>query len=115
MEIPEQTYDKLLPKGIGDRTIAGLLALLFGVFGLGVLPAVSDWVPTSFWERVAMVVVEHVFVSVVLSCAVVLVWSLFTPRWVERLVRRVLGHLVVTLLFVILLSVASVIIAIACL
>ena len=95
-------------RGCGERLIAGLLALLFGILSGACFFGNRGWTPDDLIERLFKATVEHVFFSISFVCVVVLVWSIFTPRWMERIMLRAQKHIVGTLAAVILLSAISI-------
>jgi len=97
-----------VPRGGGERAIAGLLAVLFGFLGTACFLFVHSWTPETFRDQLFKAVVEHVFISVAGICLAVIIWSLFTPSWMERLIVRVQSRIVETLLVVIALSAVAI-------
>jgi hypothetical protein len=93
-----------VPRGCGERAIAGLLAVLFGFLSGGCFIGLRGWTPATTTERLFKAGVEHVFFSLSAICIVVAFWSLFAPRWMERIIVRVQDHVIETLLAVIILS-----------
>jgi hypothetical protein len=93
--------------------IAGLLAVLFGGLSSACFFGSRGWSPTDFTERLFKAAVEHTFFSIALICIVVAFWSLFAPRWMERIILRVQNHVVGTLIAVIVLSAISILAAFA--
>ena len=102
-----------VPRGCAPRMIAGLLAVLFGGLSTICFFGALRWAPADFTERLFKAAVEHVFFSLAAICCVVLVWSVFAPRWMERIVVRVQDHVVSTLVGVIVLSAISIFAAFA--
>ena len=100
-----------VPRGCGERAIAGLLAILFGLLSSATYFSSRSWAPVDFTERLYKALIGHVFFSVAGICLGVLIWSLFTPRWMDRLIVRVQSRIVRTLLAVIVLSAISIIAA----
>jgi hypothetical protein len=93
--------------------IAGLLAILFGGLSSICFFGSRGWIPIGFTERLFKAAVEHVFFSISAICLVIIVWSLFAPRWMELFIVRVQDHLMETLLAVIALSAISILAAFA--
>lgn len=90
------------PKGFGQRLIAGLLAIMFGFPAGGASYGVLIFKPKNHWEQIFQVVVEHVAITTFLICIAVLIWALFAPRWMERLMVKVQKKIIPTLALVIL-------------
>jgi hypothetical protein len=93
--------------------IAGLVAVLFGVLSGICFVGAYGWVPIGLTEKLFKAAAEHVFFSLAAICLFVILWSLFAPRWMERIMIRVQDHIVPTLLAVIVLSAISIFAAFA--
>jgi hypothetical protein len=93
--------------------IAGLLAVLFGGLNGICFVGAYGWAPIGITEKLYKAAAEHVFFSLAAICLVVMLWSLFAPRWMERIMIRVQDHIVPTLLAVIVLSGISIFAAFA--
>jgi len=55
--------------------------------------------PIDPWVRVFLILLEESFFAIFVVCLLGLIWAIWTPGWVERLIEKFAGHAMLALLF----------------
>ena len=91
--------ERSLPRDFSSRITMGVAALLFGIM-CGML-TIALWITplpglsTSFQFIVA--VTEELTLGATIAMALLVIWSLATPRWIENLFRKAWHHLLIVI------------------
>ncbi len=88
-----------LPEGYIERSLGGCLALLMGLTLIGAAFAVSSFSPFGVVERAVKIAAIEFLTMLALYCLLVLVWCVCQPRWVQRVVNRVMKNFLPLVIF----------------
>lgn len=76
-----------LPRGFGDRLLHGVASAFLTLFFVPFLIVTHFWAPETILWRVVKYVTQDILFLFASAFFLALVWCLFTPRWVEKLLR----------------------------
>jgi hypothetical protein len=88
------------PPRLHRGPLTGLLMALFSLVVGGVLAAISRslflWETRTTMESVVRTVSLGAFLTLTIFCVLAIVWSLFAPGWIERLVQRAFSAVLIS-------------------
>lgn len=87
----------ILTRGVGDRILVGVLCSIVTFFLSLICFAVEQWKASSSTERFWQHVAFEVFLAFAVFTALGVLWAVFAPRWMERLLQSAYHKVVLTI------------------
>jgi uncharacterized membrane protein (DUF485 family) len=88
---------QVLTRAIGDRILLGVLCSVVTFFLSLICSAVEQWQASSSTERFWQHVAFEVFLAFAVFTGFGVLWTVFAPRWMERLLQSAYHKVVLTI------------------
>jgi hypothetical protein len=83
-----------LSRKIGDRLLNLVLSPILVMFPLAGIIGFREWAPVYTGDKIARMILIDIMYVMLFFILLNIIWCLFTPRWVESILKRFGGKMI---------------------